>query len=60
MHQRIITKTEWDNKCKLPNVLSDCLDQTKFSPKYTEAAVFDFPQVHENINCSSLFWDSTF
>lgn len=34
------------------------INKKKFSPEYTaEAVVFDFPQIHENTNCSSLFWD---
>lgn len=62
MHHRIVTKIEWDNKCKLPNVLvNGLINKTKFSSEYiAEATVFDFPQIHENINCSSLCWEPRF
>lgn len=62
MHQKIVTKIEWDNKCKVPNVLVNALiNKINLSPEYTaEAAVLDFPQIQENINCSSLFGDSRF
>lgn len=62
MQQRTVIKIEWDNKCKLPNVLVNALiNKTKFPSEYIpKATIFDFPQIHENINCSSLFWESRF
>lgn len=48
VHQRIVAKIEWNNKCKVPNVLVNALINKKdFSPEYTvEGAVFDFLQIH--------------